>query len=317
MSSYNKRGGTKRKYGQSNYSSANGVRNQHTQANRPQHGFYGNKQAHIGAPNGLYNARYSASTRGPEKKFNDTYQEQTVPGKGFGTGGPVALLQLLNGIAQGTDYNQRIGRTIQMRSIQINVSMTADSFTGQIAPPTGGFVGAVETLRLVRREQSFSCRLMLIYDRQSNGGQPVIADVLNGSVFGQTFLPLGNYTSIGPQLTTKAFNNLNNKDRFMIIMDKKVTLTSMGGMAGTFTKKFRRIMLETQFTNNVGTVPSIQTGAMWLLVFGEQTDDNRDIANGGIVTDLTPVSALPSAGPLTSNNGLYVHWSTRIRYTDV
>lgn len=105
---------------------------------------YGSKSLRgiIGAPNGLYNSRFSSRE---EKKFLDVTGVQT------GAGG--AILTLLNGVTQQTDYNNRVGRKFSMKSFYVRF-------------------GAWETVAV-----NF-VRFLVVYDLQTNGVAPAITDVL-------------------------------------------------------------------------------------------------------------------------------------------
>lgn len=301
--------GTKRKRtdARGNYSKANGTSGQNRQANMPQHGFYGMKQPLIGAPNGLYNARYSASTRGPEKKFVDTQIVQGGLPKGWGSSPAAATFYLLNGVPQGTDYNNRVGRTVCFKSLTLNWAVSAETATLQVLPAiTEPPVPYVEQTRLVRTELTFGVRVMIVYDRQPNGVFPDIDDLL------YAFDNDGTTTPDAYNITTMAFNNLNNKDRFMVLLDKKFTVGSAGGNLGVFVKKHRRINLETQYNNTTGTITGIQTGAFYLLEFGEQQDNTSDVPNYAAQSYTNP-----DGSPGTVGVGLIGYWGCRMRYTDV
>lgn len=121
------------------------------------------------SPSGLYNARFKSKV---EKKYKDTPIVSTAAAG--------ASITLANGIAQGTDFTQRIGRRFTMKSIYMR-----------------GFASMVD-LDPNNQEQF---RVMLIYDNQPNGVAPVILDILTAAA-------------------TNAANNLNNRDRFVTIYDK-------------------------------------------------------------------------------------------------
>lgn len=85
----------------------------------------------------------------PEKKYVDS---QTAGGVEFSTTGSVLLL---NGIAQGDDATNRIGRRAHFTSIQLKGYMQVG------ATPTNGI-----------------CRTILVYDNQSDSAAPTIANIL-------------------------------------------------------------------------------------------------------------------------------------------
>lgn len=100
-----------------------------------------------GAPNSLYNARM----RGVELKFKDLSSSYTTT-----TAGQITLI---NGVAQGTDYNQRVGRESVMKSLYSRMT----------------FADATQ-INMVR--------LLYVYDKQCNGVLPAITDILaNASVY--------------------------------------------------------------------------------------------------------------------------------------
>jgi len=144
-------------------------------------------------------------------------------------------ITLINGIAQGTDYNQRIGRKILMKSIFSKFFLVPNSTLNQV--------------------QGNIVRVMVFYDSQTNGSAPAVSDVLTTGVYDS---PL----------------NLNNRDRFKIIIDKYYTMgaavyTSGALTAGspypTYCKKFKKCSLEVVFGGTGATVGSIQSGGLFML----------------------------------------------------
>lgn len=142
---------------------------------------------------------------------------------------------LLNGVATGTDYNTRVGRKTLLKSLYVRINFKFNSNN-----PVAGV----------------ACRLMIIQDKQSNGAVPTIANVL------QT----GNY--IDPI-------NLDNRERFNVLMDKLYTFfpasTSAGPIIGggnpitKTVKVYKKLNLATIFSGVGATIGSIQTGGIWML----------------------------------------------------
>lgn len=91
-------------------------------------------------------------TTGPELKNVDVggTVSSTVAGL-FNNPGAGALL---NGVAQGTTENQRVGRKIQMKSLLINWALDNSATVGE------GF------------------RILVVYDKQPSGGFPLATDIL-------------------------------------------------------------------------------------------------------------------------------------------
>jgi len=148
------------------------------------------------------------------------------------------IIALLNGITQGADFNNRIGRKVTMKSLLLKVSVGLLSTTSSL--------GGVH-------------RFLVVYDAQTNGATPAITDVL----------ATANYLS--PM-------NLNNRDRFKVLMDfyhktDAYTVTAGAISAGSFTdtieNRFRKFNLEEQFSGTTNAVGSIATGAVFLIVISD------------------------------------------------
>ena len=147
-------------------------------------------------------------------------------------------ITLLNGVATGTDYTNRIGRKIVMKSLLLRLIMQPTS-GASVDATTGDFV-----------------RIMIVLDTQPNGVTATIADVLNNA---NVYEPL----------------NLNNRDRFKMIVDKCIsfspyTLDSSGKLAtGSPTNKcikiYKKMNTEVIFNGTGSTIGSIQTGALLIL----------------------------------------------------
>lgn len=146
-------------------------------------------------------------------------------------------LALVNGIAQGTDFNQRIGRQSTMKSIIFNGNVFNLS-TASLNAFNGGYT-----------------RLVIIYDSQPNAALPSGTDI---------------FATNDPNSPM----NLNNRDRFQVLMDvrKQVSAFLMSATpaltAGTpgnaYFKKYRKCNKETVFSGTLGTIANISTGAIYL-----------------------------------------------------
>lgn len=147
---------------------------------------------------------------------------------------------LMNGCSQGTDFTNRIGRKYTNVAVQLE---------GQIGP-------ADNVTQLVGSK----CRVMVVYDAQPNGALPAITDVLTAA-------------------TANSFMNLNNRDRFKVLIDHNVTL---GGVQETATQAvaacpnvdnvsyYKKVNLETICDGTGATVADIQSGSIFLLTIGSQ-----------------------------------------------
>lgn len=97
-------------------------------------------------------------------------------------------------------------------------------------------------------------RTMLVYDKQANASAPSITDILTSA-------------------SVQAFNNLDNRERFVVLMDKVIQVKSEGQFisTNTFFKKYMKVNLETIYnSSNVGTVADINTGSLYLVQLGTQ-----------------------------------------------
>jgi len=150
---------------------------------------------------------------------------------------------LLNGVTQGPGDHEMIGEDHISTSIQIRGHLAANS---TIVNPS---------------VSSRTVRIMVFYDRQSNGAAPVVADLLN-NVFA------------GGQLIYAPYNE-DNQERFKFVYDKiKVINPQWGNDAGTaqqntlvpikFKRKLGRKVLYKDAPD--GTIATINTNALWLFV---------------------------------------------------
>lgn len=153
---------------------------------------------------------------------------------------------LLNGVAIGSDFNTRIGRRITMKSILMNINYF----------PTGG-------ANLNASIGTYS-RFSVVYDSQPNSQIAVPA-----------------YTDIFVNSTPNAPINLNNRDRFYVLMEMRgqvgsYTMSASNNLAtgspqNKFWSKFRRMTKETIFSGTNDTIANIATGALYLCVVSDVT----------------------------------------------
>lgn len=129
---------------------------------------------------------------------------------------------LLNQIPQGPTQQQHIGRKVMMKSLYIRYVMT--DVVGDTAYGRG--------------------RILVVYDKQTNGQPPLITDVLATNGFNSP-------------------NALTNADRFITIMD---VLTDAPQSAGQFVAgaEYRSIGLDTMFNaGTTGVVGDISSGSVY------------------------------------------------------
>lgn len=142
-----------------------------------------------------------------------------------------STLTLINGITQGTDYNQRIGRQIKMMNYFIRLTIAPQDTTTD----TGSY------------------RIMLVYDLQANGVAPTPTEVLVSN-------------------TTTSHINLDNRDRFRVLMDISKTIGGYSTVSGqaavpgpVYIKRFKKRPLDVQYSGTTNTIGSIASGSLYLL----------------------------------------------------
>lgn len=157
------------------------------------------------------------------------------------------LLQLLNGSVQGTTLYQRIGQKI------VQMKMYMRLF---VAPSVNG----------AQSNEAGMVRAIVVYDAQAN------ATAFSGATLATAVLKT-NTTLTAPQ-------NLDNRERFRVLMDKTYYIgiqdrNAAGQSAIIFSersmvlcKKWKsNLRMDTLYNSgNAGTIGDIQTGAIYLLV---------------------------------------------------
>lgn len=137
---------------------------------------------------------------------------------------------LLNGCAQGTDRDDRIGRKCQFRGMSLTVNVLNGGDTSSFA------------------------RVAVIIDRYPQGVAPTVADIYDNAVLAFTDAPL---------------RNLDNVRRFKVIFDKIIRLSTAGSddyAARGRIKAYKRLYITTQYDDsNAGTIADIKNGAIYLL----------------------------------------------------
>jgi len=173
-----------------------------------------------------------------ELKFIDTeFLSVNIPTTG--------AVNLINGVAQGTDFNQRIGRKTVMKSMLANITLFPNA-----TALNGDFV-----------------RLLVVYDTQTNSAAvPNVNDILTGN-------------------DVNAPMNLNNRDRFHVVMDKKYTFYPATYTAGNVTggapvtrwcSKYKKMTKDTIYSGTGATTGSIQTGAILFLALSSGATINMN-----------------------------------------
>lgn len=160
----------------------------------------------------------------PELKEFVTY------GANFAFGSPAGIIVQLNNIVAGTDYNQRIGRHMYMKSIDINLLLNP----------------------AVTSNTEFSL-FALVHDRQTNGIAPIFSDIYDISIVTNGALAFKN---------TRRFT-----DRFTILWEERsVTQGATGNYENTYWRKhipIRTELKEVEYENATASLPA--HGALYLV----------------------------------------------------
>lgn len=152
-----------------------------------------------------------------------------------GAANSAAQLFLLNGTQRGSDINNRIGRVITIKSIQLNFSHYATDATGL--------------------DQTH--RFLLVYDKQANGVVPAIADILLAS---SPWAP-------------RNLNNRNRFiilwDQTTSVCGNVAAGLANGNLRIADKKYYRRHNLKTQYnTGDAGSIADISTGSLYFIAVG-------------------------------------------------
>ena len=150
-------------------------------------------------------------------------------------------LQLLNGCVPGSQNFNRIGRKIFMRSLQIRGAIN-------LTDTTAG--------------TNVVCRMVIVYDKQSNGSAPTWANIMTSqNISGTT------------SSDVFAMVNLDNRDRFVIIrdqlyipgaIDNTATQTYAMGPGTIVLNEYIPLKLETLYSGgSAGTIGDITSGSLY------------------------------------------------------
>lgn len=182
-----------------------------------------------------------------EKKFFDTTLSFT-----FDATGEVPATGQLNLIPQGVTESTRVGRTAQIKSLQIRSLIT--------------YVPAADTLGVG------TAYLYLVLDKQANGAAAAVTDVLTG-----TAMPLAMF-------------NMANAERFKIIRKWTHTFQSGAGVSAAFGRDqwqlddYVKLNLPIEYDSSAitGAITTIRSNNLFLLAGSDATTDD-EIACAGTV----------------------------------
>lgn len=163
-----------------------------------------------------------------------------------------AVITPINLIRVGSTFCNRIGRKINMKSVKVD--------------------GNINFIRTVNDEDYV--RIMIVYDRQTNGALPAIADILQD-------------TDQATANTTNSFSgaNVNNVDRFQVLRDHRIHLPSFTYTAGQVSNlggvdpvsttffiddyiKLNGLLTQYKADSSPAVIGDIASGALYLVTFG-------------------------------------------------
>lgn len=182
--------------------------------------------------------------RGFKGVYNRPPAEKKFVDTGFNTAvadnAPAVLP--LNIINEGTSVSQRVGRKVAIKSVQVRgkIVLTGTNDTG---------VG---------------CRLMLVWDKQVNGVIATAPDILSDAQGDDPY----------------AFMNLDNRERFVVLMDKQYTFAPMDyatvtpnspGPISYNVKKYKSMAPDTYtiFDGTGAGIADISTGALLMVMVSD------------------------------------------------
>lgn len=175
----------------------------------------------------------------------------TVPAWGAATYGDdtaaFAGMSLLNEIELGDRDYQRDGTKILMKSVRISGNLTL--------PTSAGVTWA-------------QVRMLVVYDKQTNGTAPLIGDILSSSKTGGGF----------DTFTTPP--NARNRGRFEVLCDRYFFLSKNQAYAIPL-EFYRRLNHPVQYNGQANTIADISSGGLFFLLFASfNTTESAVLWNG-------------------------------------
>lgn len=201
----------------------------------------------------------AAAASGPKRKSGEV-KTVDVPST-LTTPSTTVTTNLINGITEGVDANNRVGRRINLKSIQLRMAW------GNIAPTAA--------------TDPYIVRYALIYDRQPNAAAPAWADVFSD-------IDVAGAITSGPL----AHTNPTNFDRFVVVRDGlKVFKSPPAGTLGIAEQEngnrqdsaerwFVKLQdLESHYISGAGagTIADIRTGSLYFMTLGSNTAANAAV----------------------------------------
>lgn len=184
----------------------------------------------------------------PEVKFYD----ENINSTSITTAG---FCQCINDMVQGDDYNNRVGRKIEMTSV---------TFQGTIAQTAANFAAAGSGV--VTGVANFRCAI--VYDKQPTPGT--------------TVSPQDVYNNVTSVLSPYQPRNVNNIERFEVLKVWNETLDTANRLSCPI-ECYIKMNKETRFNaTDGGTVADITTGTLYFLAWSDVTSGANNPSVVGI-----------------------------------
>lgn len=176
---------------------------------------------------------YGASVRSPQER---KVIERGVSAYTLDITGDIVLI---NGVATGTDFTDRIGRRTNCVSVQLRGWFSPVNATTSVG--VGDMI-----------------RILLIHDSQTNGVAPTIANIFQTTI------------------DVNSFMNLDNRERFKVLYDKKVYVAPFNATVATQNTNnmpiidvYKKCNIPTIYEGTAATVGSVSSGAIWLVCWSQ------------------------------------------------
>lgn len=155
---------------------------------------------------------------------------------------------LLNGMALGTSSEQRVGRVIKCKSLWLRCHWST-------VDPS---VAAVP-------QNPIHIRTIVVWDRNPNG----VSAPLAASLIYKTVIHVGN-----PYFMPRSPRNLDNRDRFTVLLDTDDTINPNGDSTRFYEKylKLDRVPRTTFNSGGGATLADVSSGALYLILVSDQRD---------------------------------------------
>lgn len=198
--------------------------------------------------------RYQQTRPGGEIKSIDILNPNNGAAQASFTINQTGLITPLNIITLGNSSFNRSGRKLSMRSIHLQGFF---ALANSVANAVGQFA-----------------RIAIVYDKQTNGALPTYADIFTDQI---------NNTGGDVKISSYTSGlNLNNRDRFEIILDRRFFLptSTVAGTASNVTatadmmhvelfKRLRNREVHFKADSTPGVITDIATGSLLLVTIGD------------------------------------------------